>query len=69
VNSKPSRATLPADAKIKLLTKINPHRKGTGDARKYAKLATGHTVEAAKAAGIDLGYLRYMALRKLIAFG
>jgi hypothetical protein len=56
-------------AKITIKSKENPHRTKTSDHAKFRKLMGCPTVEAALAAGIDRGYLRYMVGRALIAIG
>jgi hypothetical protein len=58
---------LAADSKIRLIAKSNPHRKATNDFGKFKKLSTGMTVEAAVAAGVDRGYLRYAAAHSILA--
>jgi hypothetical protein len=54
------------DAKIKLLVKENPHRKTSGDFKKFAKLASGVAVSSVIAKGVDLAYLRYAQQRELL---
>lgn len=49
------------DAKIKILAKEPPHRKGTKNAQVFAKYVEGMTVAAALKKGIPLSNIRYEA--------
>jgi hypothetical protein len=63
------RSKYDAAAKVKLLVKGNPHRPGTKDRRKWAKLRAGATVRALVAGGVELSYLRYVEQRGLVKIG
>jgi hypothetical protein len=69
--AKSANTPAPADAKkaIKLLAKANPHGEKTKDHAKWKLVAANLTVGATLKAGVDRGYLNYMARRKLIAIG
>jgi hypothetical protein len=71
VAAKSAKTPAPADAKkaIKLLAKANPHGEKTKDHAKWKLVAANLTVGTALKAGVDRGYLNYMARRKLIAIG
>lgn len=57
-------------AKIKVLVKDNPHRKGSLDANRYGKLKSGMTVADAKEEeGMTTRYLRYAEGRGIISIG
>ena len=59
-----------AAEKITLLAKENPHGEKTKDFAKWKLVTANLTVDAALKAGVDRGYLNYMATkRKLIAIG
>lgn len=60
---------LAPDAKVRLLTKENPHREGTRLHKLWSLYKTGMTVQAALDAGIPAINLRYLAARKIIALG
>lgn len=66
----PKDGGIDASAKIKVLVKENPHRKGSLDAKRYAKLNSGMTVAAAREEdGMTSRYLKYAEGRGIISIG
>jgi hypothetical protein len=63
------KGLFPLDAKIKVLAKENPHRKGTILHKYFDKYKTGMTVQTALDAGIVWANLRYLNGRELIQVG
>lgn len=55
--------------KVTGLPKENPHRKGSGDFKRFAKLENGMTVAQALEAGVARSYLKYMADREIFKVG
>lgn len=61
-----SRSKVDGTKTIHLVKDANPHRAGSKDFEKYAKISEGMTVETAVAKGVEIGYLTYAAKRKLV---
>jgi hypothetical protein len=60
-------APLPAEAKITLLAKTSPKRKGSAGAKRFAKYKTGQTVAQALEAGLWRADIRWDSERGYIS--